>query len=446
MTSEFESAQEIVEAEQVVLGAMMSSDAAITAVEPILGDGEGFYRPSHTTIYRAILTLRDSGSPTDPVALVSHLQGTGEIARIGGMNYLHTCTASVPLVANAAYYARMVAGAATLRSLAQFGVRAGQMASQATPQDAAETVERVRELLSGLDAGGARQDTLRLWSETTPALLSEFERAEQSTTEQTGIATGLHDLDQTLGGLRPGQLVLVGARPRVGKSVLLINLAIQAAIKDKLRTALFSLEMSEAEIGTRIVSAGASIPLQTLRNGKLGELEWTKVARYVAETDDAPLHIDESANVTLAHIRAGVKRVIAQHGGIDLILVDYLQLMGSGKRAESRQQEVSDLSRGLKLLAKETGAPVVAASQLNRGSEHRTDKRPSLADLRESGSLEQDADIVILLHREDANDPESARAGECDMIVAKNRHGPMDTVTVAAQLHLCRFMSMAVQS
>lgn len=430
--------------EQAVLGAMMTTDKAITEAELVLGDGSGFYRPAHTTIYHAILELRDAGSPTDPIAVTAHLAGGGLVGKVGGADYLHTCYASVSLVSSVTHHARTVANCATLRKLTRYADAVNRMAATSSYADAEGTLERARQLLADLEGAKSTRDTLRLWRDTTPKLLDEIERAERIDDGPPGIATGLHDLDELLGGLRPGQLILVGARPGVGKSILLINTAVNAAMRHKLRTALFSLEMSEVEIGLRIASAGTSIPLHVLRAGKLDDGEWTKLARYVADTDDSPLYIDETARVTLAHIRTGVMRLIAKHGGLDLILVDYLQLMTSAGKTESRQQEVSALSRGLKLLAKETGVPVVAASQLNRGSEHRADKRPGMADLRESGALEQDADIVLLLHREDVHDHESPRAGECDVIVAKNRSGPTDTVSVAAQLHVCRFMSMAI--
>lgn len=428
--------------EQAVLGAMMASEKAITDAEQILGDGEAFYRPAHTLIYRTILELRDAGSPTDPVAVTAHLTGAGIIRKAGGAEYLHTCYAAAPITSAVGHYATVVANYATLRKLGQFAEKVRQLATCSSYTDADTVVEQTRQMLSDLDGVKVRRDTLRLWRDTTPKLLEEIERAEQMDDGPAGIATGLHDLDGLLGGLRPGQLVLVGARPGVGKSVMLINISMNAAMRHKLRTALFSLEMSETEIGMRILSAGTSVPLQQLRSGNLDDVQWTKIARYVAETDDAPLHIDETSRATLAHIRAGVKRLITEYGGVDLVLVDYLQLTEtSGK--ESRQEQVASLSRGLKLLAKEVGVPVVAASQLNRDSEHRQDRRPTLPDLRESGALEQDADIVILLHREDVHDHESPRAGECDVIVAKNRHGPTDTVSVASQLHICRFASMA---
>lgn len=431
-------------AEQAVLGAMLLNRDSIHEVELILGDGAGFYRPAHTTIYRAILALRDAGAPTDPIAVVSHLTNAGTISRVGGMSYIHDLTRAIPTVANASYYAQLVAGHATLRAVAEYATRIDALARAADPTTAYTALEQARELLAGLDTQTGSSSTLRQWNEITPNLLTQIEQAETAPEGIAGIATGWHDLDQLLTGLRPGQLVLVGARPGVGKSVALINLAMEAAMKQGLRTVLFSLEMSELEIGERIASAGTGIPLKNIRTGRLGDEDWTRLARYVAATDQAPLYVDDTARATVAHIRTQANRLATQLGGIDMILVDYLQLAeGTGGR-ESRQEQVAALSRSLKLLSKDLGVPVIAASQLNRGSEQRSDKRPSMSDLRESGALEQDADIVILLHREDVHDPESPRAGEADFIVAKNRNGPTDTITLAGQLHCCRFRSMAL--
>lgn len=432
-------------AEQAVLGAMMTAGHAITDAERFLEQGDGFYRPAHTTIYRALLELRDRGEPTDPIALAAHMAGVGTLTKVGGAPYLHTCYAAIPSAANAAHFARIVAGCAVLRKLAEAGQRMVQLAGSAHHADAEAALERAREMLADLEVGGTASDTLRVWSEITPRVLDEVEQASHLDTGPPGVPTGLVDLDDILGGLRPGQLIYVAARPGVGKSVALIGWAQHAAMRLKLRTALFTLEMSELEVGLRLASSGAGVPLNTLRTGRLEDEDWTRLTRYVGETEEAPLHIDESPGMTLAHIRAGAKRLINQHGALDLLLVDYLQLVEVPNR-RNRQEEVSALSRGLKLLAKEIGCPVVAACQLNRGPEQRSDKRPQLSDLRESGSLEQDADAVVLLHREDVRDQESARAGECDFIVAKNRHGRMDTITVAAQLHLSRFKSMALEA
>jgi replicative DNA helicase len=256
-----------------------------------------------------------------------------------------------------------------------------------------------------------------------------------------GVPTGFQELDSLTNGLHKGQLVLIAARPALGKSTLALDLARSAAIKNKLPTIVFSLEMGKAEIAMRLLSAETSIPLQKMRKGQIEAKDWTTIASTRGRIESAPLYIVDSPNMTLVEIRAKCRR-LKQRIGLQLIVIDYLQLMTSGKRVESRQQEVSEFSRALKLLAKELQVPVVALSQLNRGPEQRADRKPQLSDLRESGSLEQDADLVILLHRESAYERDNPRAGEADLIVAKHRNGPTDTVVVGFQGHYSRFADM----
>jgi replicative DNA helicase len=237
-------------------------------------------------------------------------------------------------------------------------------------------------------------------------------------------------------------MVVIAARPAIGKSTLALDLARAAAVKHRMAAVLFSLEMSRNEITMRLLSAEARVPLHAMRTGQMGEEDWTRLARRMSEVVDAPLFIDDSPNMSMMEIRSKCRRLKQRHD-LRMVIVDYLQLMSSPRRVENRQQEVSEMSRSLKLLAKEIDVPVVAISQLNRGPEQRNDKRPLLSDLRESGSIEQDSDVVILLHREDAYERESPRAGEADLIVAKHRNGPTTTVTVAFQGHYSRFVDMA---
>ena len=259
----------------------------------------------------------------------------------------------------------------------------------------------------------------------------------------TGIPTGFSGLDQLTNGLHAGQMIIIAARPAMGKSTLALDFARSAAIKHNFPTILFSLEMGRSEIAMRLMSAEGAVPLQNMRKGTLDSRDWTTIASTRGRINDAPLFIDDSPNMTLVEIRAKCRR-LKQRQGLKMVIIDYLQLMTSGKRVESRQQEVSEFSRALKLLAKELQVPVIALSQLNRGPEQRADKKPALSDLRESGSIEQDADMVVLLHRESAYEKDSPRAGEADLIVAKHRNGPTDTITVAFQGHFSRFTDMAV--
>ena len=257
-----------------------------------------------------------------------------------------------------------------------------------------------------------------------------------------GVPTGFIDLDDLTNGLHGGQMIIVAARPGVGKSTLALDFMRSCSIAHGKPSVLFSLEMSKSEVVMRLLSAEAEIKLSDMRAGRMNDEQWAKLANKVGQIKDAPLYIDDSANLTMMEIRSKARR-LSQKVGLSMIVVDYLQLMSSGKKVESRQQEVSEFSRQLKLLAKELDVPLIAISQLNRGPESRTDKRPQLADLRESGSLEQDADMVMLLYRPDSQNREDPRAGEADIILAKHRGGPIDTVSVAHQLHYSRFANLA---
>jgi replicative DNA helicase len=275
-----------------------------------------------------------------------------------------------------------------------------------------------------------------------PGALDEIEAIGSRGGGVTGVPTGFADLDALTNGLHAGQMIVIAARPAIGKSTLALDFARAAAVKHGMATVMFSLEMSRNEVTMRLLSAEARVSLQHMRTGQMGDEDWTRLARRMSEVVDAPLFIDDSPNMSMMEIRSKCRRLKQRHD-LKMVIIDYLQLMSSPRRVENRQQEVSEMSRSLKLLAKEIEVPVIAISQLNRGPEQRTDKRPLLSDLRESGSIEQDSDVVILLHREDYYEHESPRAGEADLIVAKHRNGPTATVTVAFQGHYSRFVDMA---
>jgi len=428
-----------VAAEQCVLGGMLlSKDAISDVMETIRPDDH--YRPAHQIVHEAILELYGRGEPADPVTVSDLLNKRGELARVGGPTYLHTLIASVPTAANAGYYARIVRERAILRRLVEVGTRIVQL-GYSGDGEADELVDRAQAEVYGVTERRVSEDYLAL-SEIMPGALDELEAIEGHSGTMTGVPTGFADLDALTNGLHAGQMVVIAARPAIGKSTLALDLARSAAIKHSLPTVIFSLEMSRNEITMRLLSAESRVSLHSMRTGQMGEEDWTRLARRMSEVVDAPLYIDDSPNMSMMEIRAKCRR-LKQRQGLKLVIIDYLQLMSSPKRVENRQQEVSEMSRSLKLLAKEIGVPVIAISQLNRGPEQRNDKKPLLSDLRESGSIEQDSDVVILLHREDAYERESPRAGEADLIVAKHRNGPTATVTVAFQGHYSRFVDMA---
>jgi replicative DNA helicase len=430
-------------AEQAALGAMLLSRDVLLEVSEIVTPAS-FYRPAHALIFEAILELDMQGEPADAYTVATALAAKNALGKIpNGAGYLHDLIAAVPTAANGAYYARTVAARALSRQLQAAAVRIGQIAASDT--DPLGALERAMQLLADLEleatpaTGGPRA-----WGEIASDVMDAIEEAGQVDPNETpGIGTGFSDLDKLLNGLVPGQVIVVGARPGVGKSVLLANIAQQASWRKKLPAVFFSLEMSAVELGTRLVSSAARVPLNILNTGKLTDQDWAQVAHVIGESAEAPLFIDDTAELTIGEIRSRARKLQRQHGELALIVVDYMQLVGSA-RSENRQLAVANISRGLKLLAKQMRVPVLVASQLNRGPEGRSSKVPQMSDLRESGAIEADADVVILVHREDYHDPESSRAGEADFIVAKNRRGPKDTVTVAAQLHLARFVDMAM--
>ncbi|MFF2502147.1 replicative DNA helicase [Streptomyces sp. NPDC058067] len=430
-----------VAAEQAVLGSMILSDRAIEEVIEVL-EPEHFYRPTHETIYRTLVGLHTAGVAHDQIALTNQLEKSGDLTRCGGHNYPFTLVQAVPTVAHAEYYAGVVREKAVLRKILAAGtgmahsVHSKERSPDEIVQDAYDTLEGVASLTDGGD------EDLSIGVDIMDTVAEVVDIRENG--PKDGLKTGFTDFDSLTGGLQPGQFVLIAARPAMGKSVLGGDFARYTAIRNDIPTVFFSLEMGRKELEKRFLSAHATYPLHWMKSK--GPIDDAKVMDLIEAGKDmqaSPLFIVADTGITLAKIRSHCRRVQRQ-GGLGLVVIDYLQLMGgeSTGKNDNRQQEVSRISRGLKTLAMDLGVPVVALSQLNRGPEQRQDKRPMVSDLRESGSLEQDADIVILLHREDAYDKESPRAGEADLIVAKHRNGPTATITVAFQGHYARFIDM----
>jgi replicative DNA helicase len=345
----------------------------------------------------------------------------------------------VPTAANAGFYASIVAEKAVLRRLVEAGTRIVQM-GYASEGEVVDLVNNAQAEIYAVTGGVESEDFVPLTEAVTTAI-DEIETAMGRDGKMVGVPTGFAELDDLTNGLHPGQLIILAARPALGKSTLGLDFARSAAIKNDMPTIIFSLEMGRSEIAMRLLSAEASVPLQHMRKGTVHTNDWTTIASTRGRINDAPLYIDDSPNMTLVEIRAKCRR-LKQRVGLKMVIIDYLQLMTSGKKVESRQQEVSEFSRALKLLAKELNVPVIAISQLNRGPEQRADKKPALSDLRESGSLEQDADMVILLHRESAYEAENPSAGTADFIVAKHRNGPTRTITVGFHGHFSRFVDL----
>ena len=432
-------------AEQSALGGMLLSKDAIADVVEVLRPTD-FYRPAHQLIYDAILDLYARGEPADAVTVSAELTRAGQMNRVGGATYLHTLISTVPTAANAGYYAQIVAEKAILRRLVTAGTRIVQMGyDTATGQSDIvgsidDVVDRAQAEVYDVTERRTSEDYVHIESLLT-GTLTEIERIADSGGVGTGIPTGFSRLDEITNGLHPGQMITVAGRPGSGKSTLALDFARSSAVKHMKPTVVFSLEMGKLELMMRLLSAEALVPLRNMRSGHMTDTDWQRMARRAGDLAEAPLFLDDSPNLTMMEIRAKARRLKQRHD-LQMIVIDYLQLMTSGRRVESRQQEVSEFSRAIKLLAKELDVPVVALSQLNRGPEQRTDKKPMLSDLRESGSIEQDSDVVLLVHREDMYERESPRAGEADIIIAKHRNGPTATVAVSFQGHYSRFSDM----
>ncbi|MBC2682484.1 replicative DNA helicase [Corynebacterium anserum] len=431
-----------IEAEQGVLGGMLLDKEAIAeVVERLVTDD--FYRPGHALIFDCILRLYGEGKEVDPVIVASRLDRDGQLDRAGGAPYLHSIIQRTPTAANVGYYANIVAEKAVLRRLVQAGTKIVQLGYSGIEGAEVDTVvDNAQQEMFKITDKASSQD-YQVFSELLDETIAELDEKENEGGLALGVPTGFVDLDDLTNGLHGGQMIIVAARPGVGKSTLALDFMRSCSIKHNKTSALFSLEMSKSEVMMRIFSAEAEVHLSAMRGGKMEDADWERLTRRISEIDQAPLFIDDSPNLTMMEIRAKARRLKQQHD-LQLIVVDYLQLMSSGKKVESRQQEVSEFSRQLKLLAKEIDVPVVAISQLNRGVESRGDDAlPRVSDLRESGSLEQDADMVMLINRPDSSNRDHERAGEADIILAKHRGGPIGTVTVAHQLQYSKFSDMA---
>lgn len=418
------------QAEQAVLGAMLLSARAVAEVGEVMSP-EDFYRPAHKTIYEAILNTIEAGQPVDQVTVLDYLSKHGELNRIGGGSYLLTLIERVPVAANAGYYAEIVAEYATLRRIVEAGTRIVQLGYTADGRDSEETVERARAELDKLVVARNSADTVEL-EDLLPAAIEEL-----SQPVTPGFPTGFADLDKVLGGgLHPGTVTIVGARPGVGKSILLLQIAAFIAANGH-GALVHSLEMSRSELMNRFFAAEAGVELTSLHEHRLSDDDWRRVLEARERAKSWPLAVSDAPRIGITGIASRARDRARTARGLSVLAVDYLQLVTPHDARAPREQQVAGISRGLKLLARELNVPILAAAQVNRGSEARADKKPTLADLRESGGIEADADTVILLYE----NPE--HVGELELILAKNRHGPKTSVHVAWAPHYARARSLA---
>lgn len=424
-------------AEMCALGGMLLSRDAIRHVSDLIRPGD-WYKPAHQIIFDAIMRLEERGEPVSAVSVVTELDRSGEAGRYGGGLYLHTLVESIPTAANAGYYAKIVSDKAVLRRLVEVGTRVAQIGYEGEG-DLAELVAHSQQLIMDVEARDTADgvDLVKV-----DEVFQQVVDDQEATDTQGAVTPPYADLREVLPSVFPGQVVIVGARPAVGKSVTAADFARHNAMHRGVGTVMFSLEMTNLELGQRVMAAEAGVLLQKLRDKQLDEDDWQRVMAVKEVWDRAPMWMSDNFNISLPHMRSRLRKHTRTHK-IDLVIVDYLQLF-EGPQSESRQQEVSKVSRGLKKLAKEFGVAIIVLSQLNRESTKRSDKKPQLSDLRESGSIEQDADIVLLLDREDTRDKETPRAGEIDIDIAKNRNGAGSREVVCAfQGHYSRIVDMA---
>lgn len=425
------------EAEQSVLGAMLIEREAISRVAEFLRP-EDFYREGHRLAFAAILQLFNRGEAVDLVTLTEQLRRDDKLEPAGGISYITSLANSVPTAANVIYHARIVEEKALLRGLINTATHIAGLGYEANDEviNILDTAERMILEVANRKVTGS-------FIPIKDILMAALDRVEQLYHTKgaiTGLSTGFRDLDRLTAGLQPSDLVLIAARPSMGKTAFVLNIAQHVAVREKKSVAFFSLEMSKEQLVQRMLCTEATIDAQRLKIGDLKDNDWSSLVKAADRLSSAPIFIDDTPGLTVTEIRSKARRLKVEHE-LSLVVIDYLQLMqgSAAGRSDNRQQEISEISRSLKSLARELGVPVLALSQLSRGVEARQNKRPMLSDLRESGSLEQDADIVAFLYREDYYNHETDKPNITEIIVAKHRNGPVDTVELYFQKEFTRF-------
>jgi replicative DNA helicase len=427
-----------IDAEQAVLGALFLEPEAIYRVLDIIRP-EDFYQHGHRLVYEAAVALQDEGEPIDLLTVTDRLRRDGVLEKIGGAAYVASLVELVPTASNVEYYARLIEEKALLRTLIVVASRISELGYD--EREAAERlVDQAEQMILEL---GSRRGTASFMplKDILASVLEKIEQTYQNKGRISGVATGLTDLDRICSGLQASDLVILAARPSMGKTALALNVAHHVAAKQNLPVAVFSLEMGKEQLVNRLLCAEARVDQYRLRTGDLRDEDWERLTEAASGLQDVPLFIDDMGGASLRDIRARAKRMQAERG-LALVVIDYVQLMQPNRRAENRQQEISQISRGLKELAKDLEVPVLALSQLSRAVEQRQDKRPQMSDLRESGSLEQDADVVMFIYRDEYYRPDTDRKGIAEIIVAKQRNGPTGKVELGFFKEAPRFVNL----
>ncbi len=412
------------EAEQSVLGAILLDNAALNRAMEILSEDD-FYRTGNRVVYRGMVALSERNQPVDQITLTDYLRGTGELDQIGGASYIAEIVQVVPSAANIRYHSNIVRDKSLLRGLVRTATEVAMRGYEGTTgtNELLEFAEREIFRLAQGHLGGAFAPLSSILQESIEIVDRLYSRKERI----TGVPTGFTDLDNLLAGLQPSDLIIVAGRPSMGKTSLALGMAEYSALKANAVVGIFSMEMSKAQLVLRMISSQAMLDSHAVRTGQLAQSDWVKLTAAASRLEQAKIFIDDSGNLTVQQMRGKARRLKAEYG-LSLLIVDYLQLMEGRGNSESRQQEISDISRALKGLAKELNIPVIALSQLSRAVENRTDKRPMLADLRESGAIEQDADVVMFIYRDEVYNPDSDDKGIANILVRKHRNGPIGEV------------------
>lgn len=424
-----------IEAEESILGAMMISQDAIAVAGEVLNEDD-FYRNAHRKIYNSIKNLYVRGEAADPITVVEELKKMNILEEVGGRAYIHTLVSNVPLAANARHYSTIVAQNATLRRLIEAATKIATMGYE-VPEDLEKTIDTAEQLIFSVSKRRLKGDFTNLkdlLTEGYEKLVKLYEKDSQI----TGLSTGYKDLDRLTSGLQKSDLIIVAGRPSMGKSSLVLGIARHVGLHLKKPVAIFSLEMACYQLSQRIMCSEAKIEATRLRTGKLTDNDWPILGRVVGELAEAPIYIDDTASINVMELRAKARRLMTQKN-IALIIVDYLQLMTGPVGLQNRQQEISEISRALKILGREFNVPILAVSQLSRACELRQNRRPVLADLRESGAIEQDADLVIFIYRDELYNPESEDAGIAEILIRKHRNGPTGVIKLTFQGKFTRF-------
>lgn len=426
-----------IEAEQAVLGALLVSGDGITRVVDAL-EPDFFYRKAHQVIYAAMLDLYEKNEPIDIVTVSQYLKDEERLEHVGGRQYITDLALSVATTANLEYYAKVVQEKALLRQLIKAGTEIVGSCYEET--DAGTAIDRAEHLIFTLAERRSMQQLVHI-KHIVEASFQKIEQRYEQRDSLSGVPTGFYDLDALTSGFQSSDLIIVAARPSMGKTAFCLNIAQHIAVNTSTPVAIFSLEMGKEQLVMRMLCSEANIDSNRLRTGHLHTNDWTSLATAMGRLGEAPIFIDDSALVNALEIRAKCRRLKTEWKGLGLIIIDYIQLMQGRKQTDNRVQEVSEISRSLKTLARELNVPVVALSQLSRAVEARQNKRPMLSDLRESGSIEQDADVVMFIYRDEYYNPESEHRGEAEIIIAKQRNGPTGTVDLLYQSSQTKFLN-----